>query len=550
LGGILNKKEFIDFHLKRDSSKELYAKILGKFSDFENELGMDLYDFDEEDILEVLEQTDTRSPEWLNGLASIYKYYIDWAANQLGRTQSHARIDLHKLISDSGLDEKTNQNQLSTIFTREQLRTQIVSKIYSENYVDKAIISLAFEGIGGANADELLGLKSVPSVNGRWVNLSDRKILLTKETAYIVKKAIEQTEYYEKNGESLSPRGIIKLSNNDFVLRTFNGKFKSKNSLYSRLNNNLTAYTGFNLSLKKIHKAGILDYFFLIEAKSGQKLSSDDAKRVCIWFGENIETNNNWCIFRSFYKRKYKEFFQLKEADFESRSLDDDFDGIYEQILEIPVPKQKIHIVNKSSPRQLNVNDIVNEPSILEEVVKPLSDQEYEAVHDEGIEKTDIDSALEYFKVLLNNEPELTEPNLPTENFTFSSRSNKARNPAFGIAVKRVYDYTCAICGSKLRTPKGHYEVQAAHIYPKSLNGKDDIRNGICLCRMHHWALDVGWIAISDNYSVIVKDTLPHEDIYDFIRSVNGSRITLPLDKKCYPHSLYFTAFRKYMEFE
>jgi Predicted restriction endonuclease len=101
-----------------------------------------------------------------------------------------------------------------------------------------------------------------------------------------------------------------------------------------------------------------------------------------------------------------------------------------------------------------------------------------------------------------------------------------------------------------LITPEGLYEAQAAHIYAKQYNGKDDPRNGICLCRMHHWALDVGWIAISDDYFVLVKPTLPQEESYDFIRSFSGRQITLPLDKRCNPHSKYLTAFRKSMGFE
>jgi predicted restriction endonuclease len=42
----------------------------------------------------------------------------------------------------------------------------------------------------------------------------------------------------------------------------------------------------------------------------------------------------------------------------------------------------------------------------------------------------------------------------------------------------------------------GKPEVQGAHIYPKGRDGSDDLRNGICLCRRHHWAMDAGWISI------------------------------------------------------
>lgn len=52
------------------------------------------------------------------------------------------------------------------------------------------------------------------------------------------------------------------------------------------------------------------------------------------------------------------------------------------------------------------------------------------------------------------------------------------------------------------------WEVQAAHIVPHSYNGKDDIWNGLSLCRFHHWTFDVGWFGLSDNFEIIVSNKL------------------------------------------
>jgi predicted restriction endonuclease len=177
---------------------------------------------------------------------------------------------------------------------------------------------------------------------------------------------------------------------------------------------------------------------------------------------------------------------------------------------------------------------------------EPVTEQEYkECVLDYAdIDKGDINLELERLKNLLPQEPELTEtqPSFTTTGF-------QKRNPAFGIGVKRVYDNTCAICGSRLKSPEGHYEVQGAHIYPKSHNGKDDVRNGICLCRMHHWAFDVGWISISDDYTVLGKPNLPQEKHYNFIRDYIGRKIRLPIEECFKPHPIYLSAYRKLMNF-
>ena len=46
------------------------------------------------------------------------------------------------------------------------------------------------------------------------------------------------------------------------------------------------------------------------------------------------------------------------------------------------------------------------------------------------------------------------------------------------------------------------WEVEAAHIVPHRASGKDDILNGIALCRLHHWAFDVGWFTLEDNFKI------------------------------------------------
>jgi putative restriction endonuclease len=125
-----------------------------------------------------------------------------------------------------------------------------------------------------------------------------------------------------------------------------------------------------------------------------------------------------------------------------------------------------------------------------------------------------------------------------------------SRSIAFSIAVKKLYNYTCAVCRSKLSDPTGRPEVQSAHIYPKKLNGSDDVRNGICLCRMHHWAFDVGWIAISNNYKIIVRQNVPNEPEFKLITEFSGKPILLPEKRQFAPHILFLQESRKYMGFE
>lgn len=126
------------------------------------------------------------------------------------------------------------------------------------------------------------------------------------------------------------------------------------------------------------------------------------------------------------------------------------------------------------------------------------------------------------------------------------TQETKLRNRVFRQAVIESYDFKCAVCGMKIYSPNTlQWEVEAAHIVPHSSNGKDDILNGLALCRLHHWAFDVGWFALEDNYKVIASkkiNDLPSDFgkmwNYDFIRHLSDANliISLPENQKIHPH--------------
>ncbi len=80
---------------------------------------------------------------------------------------------------------------------------------------------------------------------------------------------------------------------------------------------------------------------------------------------------------------------------------------------------------------------------------------------------------------------------------------------SFRQAVIEVYDFRCAVCGLKINSPDSLcWEVEAAHIVPHGSFGRDDVFNGIALCRFHHWAFDVGWFSLFDDYKITVSSKL------------------------------------------
>lgn len=110
------------------------------------------------------------------------------------------------------------------------------------------------------------------------------------------------------------------------------------------------------------------------------------------------------------------------------------------------------------------------------------------------------------------------------------------RSVAFRGVIMRLYNYTCAACRLRVITLNGASAVDAAHIIPFSESHDDGIGNGLALCKLHHWAFDVGMIAIDDRYKILVSPAFEEESSKEMsIKALGGRGIMLPPQKPFFP---------------
>ena len=107
------------------------------------------------------------------------------------------------------------------------------------------------------------------------------------------------------------------------------------------------------------------------------------------------------------------------------------------------------------------------------------------------------------------------------------------RSAGFRRAIMRIYEYTCAICRLKICAPSGESVTDAAHIVPFSVSHNDDIRNGMSLCKVHHWAFDTGLISVNEAYRVIVSPSVTES----MLTGLDNREIYLPREPKLRPHT-------------
>lgn len=135
-------------------------------------------------------------------------------------------------------------------------------------------------------------------------------------------------------------------------------------------------------------------------------------------------------------------------------------------------------------------------------------------------------------------------PALTASTVDWSSADRIIRDQAFRDAILELYDERCAVCGANRYAPNGTPAVEAAHIYPKSERGADDVRNGLALCKTHHWAFDVGWFGLRDDNSLVVQN---REDVtgYEEFKRFSKRRIHLPESEEHRPHEIFKRAHRE-----
>jgi len=110
------------------------------------------------------------------------------------------------------------------------------------------------------------------------------------------------------------------------------------------------------------------------------------------------------------------------------------------------------------------------------------------------------------------------------------------RSAIFKREIPKIYDNTCCISGMRIDATSNVSMIDACHIVPFSEAYDDTLTNGIALSPNLHRAFDRGLIAISDDYSVLVKRNFIENSKSVFnLTQFEHQKILLPKHETHYP---------------
>lgn len=122
----------------------------------------------------------------------------------------------------------------------------------------------------------------------------------------------------------------------------------------------------------------------------------------------------------------------------------------------------------------------------------PLSDPLGSLLRLAGLEQLEVEGLPDLSKV--DGTPEVRH-RVEKQYRLVAQRGAAARS--FAKKVLLAYNGVCVICGEYLAGGPGVSSgIEAAHILPWSKFDLDEVRNGLALCKQHHWAFDSGLLSV------------------------------------------------------
>ncbi|MEU3047077.1 phosphorothioated DNA-binding restriction endonuclease [Streptomyces sp. NPDC006984] len=96
-------------------------------------------------------------------------------------------------------------------------------------------------------------------------------------------------------------------------------------------------------------------------------------------------------------------------------------------------------------------------------------------------------------------------PSLDDRAHTSAERKRRRRRAGFAEEVLHAYAYACAFCGFDGALGRNPVGLEAAHVRWHSLDGPDEVNNGLALCSLHHALFDIGVLGLLPDLRIQVS---------------------------------------------
>ncbi|WP_168898305.1 phage integrase family protein [Bacillus sp. ISTL8] len=205
------KEEYLSKY--KDNTRRVKRIIFEKSRTLELTYGKDLYDFNFEQLEEVLRSLKASTVRSLQNSVATIAQYTKFAIKNKKKSDKINYIDgFTKDKIEEYLDKEREENM---IFPKEEIMSIATE---AENPQDGVILALIFDGVSNKNEfEELINLSEDDiDFDEKVIKLEDREVPMSEDTCELVKDAIHEPKYSSTSGDRVRE---YKLAESEFVLR-------------------------------------------------------------------------------------------------------------------------------------------------------------------------------------------------------------------------------------------------------------------------------------------------------------------------------------------
>lgn len=292
-----------------DETVHVFRFVFYKSYDIEDVLQKDMYDFNTNELKQVLINANRSTLNSVRSFASMMKKYIDWAI-RTGLTNSN--INPMDMFTTDDYGECVDRSKKLFISEDELIKIENILT----NYQDKIVLRLPFEGINGYEMSEMLNLKVYDvdytnkkirlydDKNGeRFINVSDRCL-------EIIERAVNEKIYYPLNGEKVSKHGrdMYEYFHTDRIIKNvLSPRTKGdadKNTIYRRINSIKEIFDMPYLTIKNIWRSGMIKMAVDLYKEYGE-LTNEQLTKIGDKFGLGKIVSNGYKTYNFHMMRQF-----------------------------------------------------------------------------------------------------------------------------------------------------------------------------------------------------------------------------------------------------
>jgi integrase len=303
------KNEFLSKYDNADT-RTTYFNLFRKIAGIEENRKYDLYDFNIEDVKEVMRELKLVTKASARTSGSVIKKYINWAAKY-----RESNINILSGLKPSWFESFVIERELYISETR---MNEIINRMV--NPQDQVTVKLLFLSVNGYQHSELLNLTK-NDIKGNTLLLTDdrkgqREVTVDDKTIEIINRAILQTDYTPKNGSGQRSTES-KMIENDYVVRGLvrrasNFERADKNLIYRRVTG-ISEFFGIPyLTPKSIWKSGQIKMAADLYRRDGE-ITTKQFNEIAEEFNLTKVTNNGYEMYAITQIKDYINKDNLKE---------------------------------------------------------------------------------------------------------------------------------------------------------------------------------------------------------------------------------------------